>query len=297
MKILVTGANGQVGQEFVHLVKSMESEPKLLHDIVCFDRKGLDITDAKHVKSVLASQQPNLVINCAAYTAVDRAEIDRDAAFSINEIGPRNLAITCHNIGAALFHISTDYVFSGDKKEPYNETDPTGPSGVYGESKLAGEIAIAEVLKQHIILRTSWVFGEHGDNFVKAMLRLGVDRDELGIVCDQVGAPTSAKSIADCCMAIANQINFNAPNEDRWGVYHYSGAPFTSWHGFAEVIFTQAVEKGLLSKAPKLNAITSEQFPTSAKRPANSMLSCDKLNSHFAINIESWNTQLVNIMY
>jgi dTDP-4-dehydrorhamnose reductase len=296
MKIVVTGANGQVGQEFFDMIERQSGETYNSHDIVCFSRQDLDITDAKKVEFLVKQAQPHLLINCAAYTAVDKAESDRASAFSINEDGARNLAIACKKCGVALIHISTDYVFSGDKKTPYDETDLTGPSGVYGESKLAGELAIAEVLKEHIILRTGWVFGEHGNNFVKTMLRLGTDLEELSVVSDQLGAPTSAKGIANCCMTIANQLNIGSKDEDRWGVYHFSGAPSTSWHGFAVEIFKQAVARDLFAKPPKVNAVTSEQFPTPTKRPANSQLDCSKLLRTFNVPADVWKKRVIFIL-
>ncbi len=290
MKILVTGSNGQVGHEFTLLA------PQSQHNIVCFDRHGLDITDAAKVKEVIHNEQPQVVINCAAYTAVDKAESEPDTAFTINASGAENLASACREVNAVLIHISTDYVFAGDTLSPYNESDPTGPSGVYGESKLAGEIAIAQQLEQHIILRTAWVFGAHGNNFVKTMLRLGAERDELGVVNDQLGAPTSAKGIADCCLTIANTIAQRNKQDIAWGIYHYSGAPYTEWFGFAEHIFDAAVRLNLLNNAPKLNPISSDQFPTPAKRPANSRLSCDKLASNFEIVPDDWKYHLEQVL-
>lgn len=288
MKILITGANGQVGYEFVKIANAMVAGSISQHDIVCFDRAGLDITHPKQVDAVIVKEMPKIVINCAAYTAVDKAQIDKNTAFAINEAGPRHLALACKAIGAVLIHISSDYVFSGDKKEPYSETDSTGPGSVYGASKLAGEIAIADVLEQHIILRTAWVFGEHGNNFVKTMLRLGSERDALDVVGDQYGGPTSAKGIVDCCMAIVHQISVDIQHEDRWGTYHFSGSPYTSWHGFAEAIFRQAVDNERITKAPKVNCINTEQFPTAAKRPSNSQLNCKKLLYSFHIYPDNW---------
>lgn len=290
MKILVTGSNGQVGHEFKRLAEES------CYDWLCLDRHGLDISDEQQVADVIARAHPDVVINCAAYTAVDKAESEPEKAFAINAYGAANLAKACQTHGAALIHISTDYVFAGDTLTPYQESDPTGPTGIYGESKLAGEHAIAEYLERHIILRTAWVFGTHGNNFVKTMLRLGSERDELGVVADQWGAPTSAAGIADCCFAIAEAIDEKDGVEIPWGIYHFSGAPYTSWHGFAEQIFATSVDIGLLKNAPKLNAISSDQFPTPAKRPANSRLNCDKLFSAFEIYADDWKASLDNIL-
>lgn len=290
MKILVTGSNGQVGQEFNRLAAEIQ------HEWVCLDRHGLDISDEQQVAYVIARECPDVVINCAAYTAVDKAESEPDKAFAINAYGAANLAKACQTHGAALIHISTDYVFAGDTLTPYQESDPTGPTGIYGESKLAGEQAIAEYLERHIILRTAWVFGAHGNNFVKTMLRLGSERDELGVVADQWGAPTSAAGIAACCFAIAEIIDAKDCAEIPWGIYHFTGEPYTSWHGFAEQIFKNAVEIGLLDKVPKVNAIRSEQFPTPAKRPTNSRLNCDKVASAFEIAPDNWSERLYKVL-
>lgn len=290
MKILVTGSNGQVGHEFKRLAEES------CHDWVCLDRHGLDISDEQHVADVMARERPDVVINCAAYTAVDKAESEPDKAFAINAYGAANLAKACQAHGAALIHISTDYVFAGDTLTPYQESDPTGPTGIYGESKLSGEQSIAEYLERHIILRTAWVFGAHGNNFVKTMLRLGAERDELGVVADQWGAPTSASGIASCCLAIAEAIAEKKSTEIPWGIYHFTGAPYTSWHGFAEQIFKDAVAIGLLNKAPKLNAISSDQFPTPAKRPSNSRLACDKLTGVFDVAPDNWHDQLHSVL-
>lgn len=283
MRILITGANGQVGHEFSLLSSNSP------HEIICKDRQQLNIADKLQVDAVIKALKPDVVINTAAYTAVDKAESDADNAQLINAEGPRFLAKACAENHAALIHISTDYVFTGNTDTPYKESDVTGPTGVYGASKLKGELAVIEALDRHIILRTAWVFGAHGNNFVKTMLRLGADRDELGIVADQWGAPTSARGIAATCIAIAEQIITEA---NHWGIYHYSGAPYTNWHGFATAIFDRAVDLGLLSKAPKLNAISSDQFPTPAKRPSNSRLDCSKLASHFGIQADDWMRQL-----
>ena len=290
MKILVTGSNGQVGQEFNRLAEDSQ------HEWVCLDRQGLDISDEQQVAEVIGREHPQVVINCAAYTAVDKAESEPDKAFAINAYGAANLAKACQANGVALIHISTDYVFGGDTLTPYQESDPTGPTGIYGESKLAGEQAIAEYLEHHIILRTAWVFGAHGNNFVKTMLRLGAERDELGVVADQWGAPTSAAGIAACCLTIADAIDVKSNADIHWGTYHFTGAPYTSWHGFAEQIFKDAVAIGLLKKAPKLNAISSDQFPTPAKRPSNSRLACDKLSGSFDVLPDIWPNQLNSVL-
>lgn len=284
MKIVVVGSNGQVGYELCQLANSS------LHDIVCFERNRLDVSNEQQIREVLLAEMPVVVINATAYTAVDKAEEDTEAADAVNATAPGVMAAVCEELGAALMHISTDYVFAGDSTAPYVETDPVAPTGAYGASKLAGEQAVANACKRHIILRTAWVFGVHGNSFVKTMLRVAAGRDTLGVVADQFGAPTSARGIANTLMAIANHI---AQGGDiKWGVYHYSGSPFTSWHGFAEVIFEEAAKRNMLPHAVTVNAITTDDYPTPAKRPANSRLDCSKLMQEFGIVPDDWHTQL-----
>jgi dTDP-4-dehydrorhamnose reductase len=199
------------------------------------------------------------------------------------------MAEICNEIGSALLHISTDYVFAGESDGPYLETDTTAPSGVYGASKLAGEQAIAALCPRHIILRTSWVFGRHGNNFVKTMIRLAQTRDSLGVVSDQVGAPTSAAGIAEALLRIVDRL---VSGEIRWGTYHYTGAPHTTWHGFADSIFADADDRGMLPSAMNLRAIATSEYPTPAKRPANSRLNCDKIKQEFGIQPDNWRNQL-----
>lgn len=288
MKILVTGANGQVG----HALR--EQLAKTAWDFVALTRAELDISNSVVVEEAITKFQPDIIINAAAYTTVDKAENDQDNAFRINRDGPANLARASASIGAALFHISTDYVYSGESDRPYHENDATGPQGVYGHSKLAGEIAVAQANPKHIILRTAWVFGEHGNNFVKTMIRLGQTRDSLGIVADQHGGPTYAGDIATALLAIADYYarNDSAP----WGTYHYSGLPHVSWFQFAQHIFAEVEHAGLYSKAtPQLNAITTADYPTPAKRPANSKLDCNKIQQTFGIPPSDWQSALKNI--
>ena len=284
MKIVVAGSNGQVGYELCQLANSSQ------HDMVCFDRSQLDMCNEQQIRKVLLAEQPDVVINATAYTAVDKAEEDAETAYAVNATAPDIMAEICEELGAALLHISTDYVFAGDSQTAYVETDPVAPTGVYGASKLAGEQAVAEACTRHIILRTAWVFGAHGNNFVKTMLRVAEGRDTLGVVSDQFGAPTSARGIANTLMAIAEQI---AEGRDvNWGVYHYSGVPFTSWHGFAKVIFAEAAKRNMLPHAVTVNAISTADYPTPAQRPANSRLDCSKMMHEFGIAPDDWRTQL-----
>lgn len=254
----------------------------------------LDISNPDQVVSKVSEVQPQLIINAAAYTAVDKAESESERAYAVNAKGAENLAASAATLGIPLFHISTDYVFSGDAKAPYKETDATGPTGVYGASKLAGEVAVAEHCVQHIILRTSWVFGAHGNNFVKTMLRLAQTRDELGVVADQQGCPTSAASIAKALWAMASQYRENGSL--NWGTYHFSNAPATTWHGFAEEIFRQTVERKMLGKAPKVNPIKTVDYPTPAQRPAWSVMDCSLIQEKLNIGQSDWRDELSEML-
>ncbi|WP_286049661.1 dTDP-4-dehydrorhamnose reductase [Rheinheimera sp. KL1] len=236
---------------------------------------------------------PDIIINAAAYTAVDKAEQDQESANAINHLGAEYLARIAQKLNAVFIHVSTDYVFDGNSAVPYVETDKPNPQSVYGKTKLDGESAIAQHCTKHIILRTAWVFAEHGNNFVKTMLRLALSRPELGVVADQIGGPTYAGDIADAILNIISQLN--SQNEDRWGVYHFSGEPYVSWHSFAECIFEEAFNQSLLMTQPILNAITTEQYPTPAKRPAYSMLDCQKIHVAFNIEPSNWRAALNNL--
>jgi dTDP-4-dehydrorhamnose reductase len=287
MRILVVGRNGQVGYELSALSKDSQ------HEWLCLDRQGLDVSSQGDVDRVIYDFKPDVVINATAYTAVDKAETERELATKVNENGPRYLASACERYGAALLHISTDYVFTGDAELPYSEDDLVGPTGHYGASKLAGEKAVIDNCSRHIILRTAWVFGAHGNNFVKTMVRVAQVRDNLGVVADQHGAPTSAEGIANALLSIAEQIH---SGNTAWGVYHYSGAPYTTWFGFAEVIFIEADKRKLLPHTVTVNAITTADYPTPAKRPANSRLECGKIHQVFGITPDNWLARLNDLL-
>ena len=286
MRVLLTGCNGQVG--FL-----LREKLKNKYNVMALTRQQLDITDARAVSDIIHEFQPTVIINAAAYTAVDKAEVETELAYKINSDGPKNLAIAAEEINAALIHFSTDYVFEGNKVGSHIETDPVNPQGIYGESKLAGERSVSSNCTQFLIIRTAWVFGEHGNNFVKTMLRLAASRDELSIVGDQFGGPTYAGDIADATISIVDRIEQEVPV--NWGIYHFTGAPFVSWFEFAEVIFERAFEAKLLSKKPTLNSIGTAEFPTSAKRPANSKLDCSAIYTEFGISPSDWQAELCNI--
>ncbi|RJG42695.1 dTDP-4-dehydrorhamnose reductase [Motilimonas pumila] len=286
MKVVVTGANGQVGQELCARITALGWQ------LIALDVAGLDITDEQAVSELLLKESPNLVINAAAYTAVDKAEEQVDLAYAVNESGSINLAKATATLNIPLLHISTDYVFEGNKEGVYQETDVTGPTGVYGKSKLAGDVALAKLNSQHIILRTAWVFGQQGNNFVKTMLKLA-DREELGVVADQYGSPTYAGDIAAALLTIAEKVQ--AGERIAWGVYHFTGLPYVNWAEFAEYIFEQAKAQKLLTDTPKVNHITTADYPTPATRPANSKLACGKIQQAFGIEASDWQAALLTL--
>lgn len=287
VKVLITGAAGQVGCEMVKLAPAG-------FEVVGYNSSELDITNVQQVQQIVAEQAPALIINAAAYTAVDKAETDVERAFAVNETGVNNLAHAALALNIPVFHISTDYVFDGTATDPYKETDPVGPTGVYGASKLAGEQALANSGVKHIILRTSWVFGAEGNNFVKTMLRLGKERDTLGVVADQHGCPTSAASIAKLLWQVAQK--YTEEGELPWGIYHFSNSPATTWHGFSCEIFKQAVEAGFLEKAPVVNPIKTSDYPTPAKRPAWSVMECSSLESLLGSGVPGWQQELSAVL-
>jgi len=288
MRVLITGGRGQVGYCLTQQLSEYGS-----NTVLSLDKEDLDITNQDTVKAMVQEFQPTIIINAAAHTAVDKAEEEVELSYSINRDGPKFLAEAAQEVGAAILHISTDYVFEGNKDGEYLETDMANPQGVYGASKLAGEEAVMSACEKYIILRTAWVFGEHGNNFVKTMLRLGAVRDELNIVGDQFGGPTYAGDIAKVLIEIANHISKDEPVE--YGVYHYSGLPHVSWYQFADAIFDSAVAQGILTKKPNLTSITTEQYPTPAKRPSNSRMSTQKIIDAFNLEASDWKLALTNI--
>lgn len=287
MHVLVTGATGQVGYELLRLV------PKGF-TVAGFGSAELDITDKSAVEEAVDRETPALIINAAAYTAVDKAEAEPELAYAVNRDGVANLAAVAAQHGIPLLHISTDYVFAGDAETAYCEEDTPAPTGVYGASKLAGEKVLAETWANHLIMRTSWVFGAHGNNFVKTMLRLGQERDTLSIVADQHGCPTSAASIARALWALVEQ--YYDKGALQWGLYHYAGLPPCTWHEFAKSIFDTAHELGLLSQYPVLNAIGTADFPTPAKRPAWSVLDSSRLKRVHGIQPADWQLELRDVL-
>ncbi|MGF1872900.1 dTDP-4-dehydrorhamnose reductase [Photobacterium indicum] len=286
MKVLITGSQGQVGQCLVNVLSERNDI-----EVVAYDRDQLDITSEQQVQTTLTELKPDVIINAAAHTAVDKAETDIEMSYAINRDGPLYLAKAAQTLDTLLLHISTDYVFDGEKLEPYVETDTPNPKGVYGQSKLAGEEAVAEHCSRYAILRTAWVFGEQGNNFVKTMFRLGKERPELGIIGDQFGGPTYASDIANALVMMMDQFS----GKDQSGVYHFSGQPYVSWYQFAKAIFEAAEKNGVLDKQPQLHEITADQYPLPAPRPENSRLNCSKVQSVFGIKPSDWLAALKNI--
>jgi dTDP-4-dehydrorhamnose reductase len=285
--ILVVGSFGQVGNE---LMDGAFSPGVTVYGC---DRDGCDITDPASVESLVAQHLPAVIVNAAAYTAVDKAESEAEFAFAINRDGPANLARVAARHGAALLHISTDYVFDGAKPGPYLESDPVKPLGIYGRSKEAGEVMIRAALERHVILRTAWVFGRHGQNFVKTMLRLGSERSELKVVADQLGCPTPARAIALALATIAERILAD-PDAAAYGTFHFVGTPPITWHGFAEAIFAIAARHG--RPMPVVHAIGTADYPTPARRPANSVLSTAALEASYAIRPPDWRAELERVV-
>ncbi len=281
MKILLTGASGQVGWELQRTLAT-------LGDVFAPRRDQLDLTDTRQIRTLLADWRPDLIVNPAAHTAVDKAESEAELARAINTTAPAVLAEEARKLGASLVHFSTDYVFDGSKTDAWLEDDPTGPLGVYGATKLEGELAIAAQGIPHLIFRTSWVYGMRGSNFLLTMQRLFRERDSLNIVADQVGAPTWSRSIAEATAQVLAQQPFEDPA--RHGVYHLTCSGRTSWHGFASAILARTELPA--GKTIQLNAIPASQYPTPAKRPANSVLDNRKLAQQFGLQLPGWETAL-----
>lgn len=282
MKVMVTGAYGQLGSTLIELSTQFSGLQLILTD---FD--SLDITDRKAVVGYLESNRPDFLVNCAAYTAVDKAETDMDAAYRLNALGPENLAIACRQIGARLIHVSTDYVFDGTNNKPYSEEDLPNPQGVYGSTKLEGEKLVMKQLPESIVIRTSWLYSSYGHNFVKTMIRLGSEKDSLNVVYDQTGTPTFA---GDLSLTILKVISQSAINPDYWksGIYHYSNLGVCSWYDFAVEIHKMA---GI---SCRVTPVLSAAFKTIAKRPSYSVLDKSKIQKEFGIEIPYWRDSLMN---
>ena len=280
MKILITGANGQLGSELKELTKKFPGWHFLFTDI-----DELNITDENEVKNYLQQQQPGFVINCAAYTAVDKAESDAQTAEKVNALAPKLLAKYSKITGSKFIHISTDYVFDGESFVPYSEENKVNPKGVYGKTKLQGEINCFEENPDSLVIRTSWLYSTFGNNFVKTMLRLAGERDKLNVVFDQVGTPTNAADLADAILSII-QISVKYKEKFVPGIYNYSNEGVASWYDFAKAIFEIACIKC------EVSPVLSDQFPTPAKRPNYSVLNKSKIKNTFGLVIPYWKESL-----
>lgn len=283
MKILVTGKNGQVGWELQRALAP-------LGEVVAVDRQQLNLADVDSIRQAVRHIGPDLIVNAGAYTAVDKAEEDQATAMAVNGVAPGVLAEEAKRLGAAIIHYSTDYVFDGEKGSPYEEIDAPNPQGVYGATKLAGEKAVAAAGAPHLTLRTAWVYGLRGKNFLLTMLRLAGERDELRVVDDQIGAPTWSRMIADATAAIVAQGHGHGGIarllSDRGGLYHLTAGGQTSWFGFASAIVAHA------AKQPRMTPITTAEYPLPATRPAYSVMSNARLERVFGIRLPAWDAAL-----
>ncbi|EAR60783.1 dTDP-4-dehydrorhamnose reductase [Neptuniibacter caesariensis] len=287
MKILLTGADGQLGSAIAAAVLAQGWSLKAVN------RQDVDITDRCSVLSNM-EWSPQIVVNAAAYTAVDKAEDDSDAAFAVNELGVQNLVSLCTELNIPIISFSTDYVFSGKQSSPYLESDEPNPIGVYGLSKRAGERVLEASGVPYLNIRTSWVFGEEGHNFVKTMIRLAETHDELKVVSDQIGCPTYTGDLAELVTAIVKK--YAAENSIPSGHYHYAGIEKASWYEFAEEIFTQAKAMGLIETAPKVFPVPTDEYPTRAERPTYSVMSCRKVKEVFAVPASDWKAGLSKVL-
>lgn len=282
-RTLVIGTRGQLATELHRLASGK---------LTLLPSERVDVSEESQLTARLDALAPRLIINAAAYTAVDKAESERDRAFAVNRDGPRFLAAWCERNRAGLVHVSTDYVFDGSLPRPYVETDTTAPANVYGASKLAGELAIQEALARHAILRTSWVFSAHGANFVKTMLRLGAEREELRVVADQHGRPTSAADLARAALVVGERLMAGDPSAT--GTFHFANAGATSWHGLAAA--TIELQAPITGRTPRVLPIGAADYPTPAKRPANSVLDTSRFEATFGLAPRPWPEALSEVV-
>ncbi len=289
MRIVVTGKDGQV-------VTALKALAPLYDDIelITLGRPDIDLANPESLEAPVTAAHPDAILSVAAYTAVDKAESEPGLAQVINGDAPGVLARVAARLNIPIIHLSTDYVFAGDKDAPYKETDPTGPVSIYGRTKLSGEDKIKAETENYVILRTAWVYSPYGNNFVKTMLRLGASRDEVGVVADQVGCPTYAPEIARALLAIARQVT-NDPDPILRGLFNLTGQGETSWAGFADAIFAEMADT--LGKTVRVNAIPTSAYPTPARRPANSRLSGAKLDDVYGLQLDPWGVSLKTCLH
>ncbi|MDO6764811.1 dTDP-4-dehydrorhamnose reductase [Agarivorans sp. 1_MG-2023] len=288
MKILLTGANGQLGSCLQDL--AIKSD---LFEVLATDYKDLDITNEVAVKAYVEVHQPDIIVNAAAHTAVDKAQSEVELATAINAKGPEYLAKSAQNAGIPMIHVSTDYVFDGTATVPYKPSHLAKPLGVYGETKWLGEEAVRNTLAEHIIIRTAWVFSEYGNNFVKTMLRLGEEREELGVIADQYGCPTYAGDLAASILKCCEKIMLG---HRAWGSFHHCGDLPTSWHGFTRAILAEGLAQGKLPNMAKLNAIKTDDYPLPAPRPAYSVMDCSSMKQAWGAGASDWRAALTKVV-
>ncbi|MBD8876646.1 dTDP-4-dehydrorhamnose reductase [Roseibium polysiphoniae] len=288
MEVLVTGAEGQLGFEVAGLCRERGLT------VAALAHRDLDITDRKSIDAAISRYRPKVIVNAAAFTAVDKAEADRNMAFAVNRDGAGDLAIKAAEVDASIIHISTDYVFDGSKKSPYSEDDPVAPLGIYGHSKAAGENAVRTSNGQHVILRTAWVYGMRGKNFVKTMLRLGADQKEISVVNDQWGCPTYARDLAEVIAQLSARLLSGSFNPTGYGTFHCAGGGGVSWYGFAEEIFRLAAER--VREDLLVKAVSSSGFPAIVRRPANSILDCGHLERIHGLKLRPWDVALADML-
>jgi len=287
MRILLTGAKGQLGWEI------LKQAPDSACDCIGIDIAEADLTDPVQVDRVIDAARPDLLINAAAYTQVDAAETDVETAFAVNRDAAAHLAASCAAAYIPMVHISTDFVFDGKQSVPYVETDPVAPLSVYGRSKAAGEEVVRQALDRHLIIRTAWLYGVRGHNFVKSMLRLGRENRELRVVSDQIGCPTFAADLAGALLTVCRRIQ--SQSQIPWGTYHLCGRGTVSWHGFAQHIFKIAHRLDLVT-AVKVTPISTAAYPTPAPRPAFSAMACEKIHTGFGIEAPPWQDSLETML-
>ena len=291
MKFLLTGKNGQVGFELQRALAP-------LGEVVAVDRSACDLADPDVIRALIAGQRPDVIVNPAAYTAVDRAESDETAAHAINAIAPGVIGEAARAIGAVVVHYSTDYVFDGTGEGAYRESDTPNPQSVYGRTKLAGEQALQASGADHLIFRTSWVFGAHGGNFAKTMLRLASERDVLKVVADQYGAPTPAALLADATAQVLGRLQREGRNGFPFGLYHLVADGVTTWHAYAQAVVSAAAAAGkpLKIAAADIEAIPTSAYPVPAPRPANSRLNTDQFRQAFGLRLPPWEEGLAHVL-
>lgn len=290
MKILVTGKNGQVGHE---LMKTLAP----LGKVTGVDVKECDLSQSAAIEALLDRVEPDIIVNPAAYTAVDKAESEPTIAHAVNAQAPKILARYAARHNIPIIHFSTDYVFDGSKVEPYIEDDEVNPKSVYGKTKWLGEDAVRKMAAKHIIIRTSWVFGAHGVNFLKTMLKLAQERDKLSVVSDQFGAPTSACMLAEAVAQIIKELS-EPGSYRKYGTYHVAATGETSWHGYAQVVVEKANKLGLVTKisAKEIKPITTKEYPMPAVRPANSRLDTTKVRTVFSVRLPKWQDEVERVL-